>query len=297
MDAFVENHTLVKQETDYKYLILSGSGIKGLVCVGILNALENAGVLYDANGNFKLKGIAGTSFSSFFVALLGIGYTPIEIQSISLRLDTKKLRDRKLSNLGLFRKHGAYKGSFIYDLLGRLIQAKFKNPNYTLYDLYKKKGIRLIMMTTDLIHKKSITLDALNEYGSLSIRTAVQMSMAMPFLFETIPYEGRLFVDGSLLNNYPINVFDDEGPNPYVLGIRVISNDDTPLNCDTLLNYGVSLIQLYEETNPIILSEVDMKRSITVVTKNYSLTQLKLSRSEKLDLITTGTETIDTYFL
>jgi NTE family protein len=296
MDLFIENHNMVIEDRDYRYLVLSGSGIKGLVCCGILDALENAGILYDDRGKFKLKGIAGTSFSSFFVALLGVGYTPAEIQGIVMRLDTGKLRDRKLSKLGLIIKKGAHKGSTIYKLLGQLIQRKYGNPDFSLYHLYKRKGIRLVMMSTNIIDKKAISLDALNEYGHLPIRKAVQMSMAIPFLFEPIPYHHQLFVDGSLLNNYPINVFDDEGPNPYVLGIRVIFSDDTKLETNSLLKYGISLIQLYQETNPIMLAKADMMRTITVITKNYPLTQLRLSRSEKLDLITTGIESIETYF-
>jgi NTE family protein len=296
MDLFVENHTLVKQDNDYKYVVLSGSGIKGIVCAGILLSLDDAGVLYDDQGNFKLKGIAGSGFSSLFVALLGIGYTPSEIHGIAMRLNTSKLRDRKVPQIGLCFKRGGHRGSYIYKLLGELIEYKFGFPEFSLHDLYKRKGIRLILMATDLIHKKSIALDACNEYGRLPIRLAVQMSMAMPFLFEPIPYGDQLFVDGSVLNNYPINVFDDNGANPYVLGIRVISNDETPLETRSLLDYSVSVIQLYQETNPIVISEPDMMRTVTVVTKNYPLTQLKLTRSEKIDLITTGTTGIESHF-
>lgn len=297
MNLFIENHNLVIENNDYKYLVLSGSGIKGLVCCGILATLEDAGILYDDQGKFKLKGIAGTSFSSLFVALLGVGYTPAEIQGIIMRLDTGTLRDRKLSKLNFIVKKGAHRGSTIYKLLGSLIEAKYRDPDFTLYNLYKRTGIRLVMMTTDFIHKKSIALDALNEYGNLPIRKAVQMSMALPFLFEPIPYDNQLFVDGSLLNNYPINVFDEEGPNPYVLGIRVIFSDDTPLEVNSLLKYTISLVQLYQETNPITISVCDMMRTITVITKNYPLTKLKLSRSEKLDLMTAGIESVETYFL
>ena len=53
---------------------------------------------------------------------------------------------------------------------------------------------------------------------------AILMSISIPFLFTPFKYENKLYLDGGLTNNYPIDYFKDNIDN--TLGILV----HTPIN-------------------------------------------------------------------
>ena len=73
---------------------------------------------------------------------------------------------------------------------------------------------------------------------NVSIRTAVRISMGIPWVFEPVEFNGGLCVDGGVLDKYPIHAFDGEYPgdpvarlnlcpaNPEVLGLNIVSVDD-----------------------------------------------------------------------
>ena len=46
-----------KREKSYEYLVLSGGGIKGVCYCGALDVLERYHILYDGDGNRKIKGL------------------------------------------------------------------------------------------------------------------------------------------------------------------------------------------------------------------------------------------------
>lgn len=60
-------------------MVLSGGGAKGMAHIGVLKALEEAGI-YPYY-------ITGTSMGSIVAGLYAIGWTPDEIKNIALKID------------------------------------------------------------------------------------------------------------------------------------------------------------------------------------------------------------------
>jgi NTE family protein len=63
--------------------------------------------------------------------------------------------------------------------------------------------------------------------------------MSIPFIFQAVKFNNDLFVDGGLLNNYPIWIFGRDNPN--VLGLKLKQED--LVNVDRSINsfYDYSL--------------------------------------------------------
>lgn len=305
MDTFVENVNLVKENKDYKYLILSGGGIKGFAFCGAFNALEELGILYNIDGSFKLKGVAGVSIGSLFAVLLVVGYVPSEIQRIMLQFNTHKLKDKKhklsIASINLIRKKGLYRGKYLFKVLGELIMAKRGNPDYTFNQLYKDTDIRLAIPVVDLTNRKYTIIQPLTPYGNLPIRFVVRMSMAFPFMYEPIHFDNKIFIDGGVLNNYPIDIFDDGySENVYSIGLHIMSYNEVHEQSDDshLLNYAIALGELYAYNNDgLSLSTHNKLRTITIITNNYPLTQFTMPQEQKYELINLGSNCVHEFFL
>lgn len=309
---------------DYEYLVLSGGGIKGLSFVGALETLERLKVLYDDNNKFKLKGIAATSAGSIIGALYAIGYKSHELKMVIDNIDFDKIEDDKpgfiRDGINFLEDWGICPGDYIVEVLGELIKQKTGNPDYTLNDLYREKKMKLVIVTTEMCSQRSIYLYAghSNEkYSNLPIRQAVRMSMGIPFLFEPYVFDDGIFVDGGVLDNYPLHVFDGEypgdpkarvnecRPNPKVLGIKIMTSDEQ-MNYDlvekekitSLYQYGYSFINTFlTENERRIMTPSFWLRTIVVITPVYSLTKFELTENQKNQLVNIGAKSVNDFFI
>lgn len=312
-----------KSEKKYEYLVFSGGGIKGTTFLGALSVLEKQGILYDKDGNSKIKGYAGTSAGSIIAALLAVGYTRKELKKIMLNLDTVAMVDDKCGvirdTINFAKDYGLAPGNYIVKFLGDLIKKKTGNSNYTLDDLYRDKKIKLVIVGTDVNRERSIYfyhnhLD--KNYRNVPIKTAVRISMSIPFVFEPVLFNEGYCVDGGMLDNYPIHVFDGEypgdmraqmnlcPPNPNVLGMNILTTseiDNYLLNkrkdINGLWEYAMSFLGTFLTDNEIkIMTPSYWLRTINIRTKDYPLTDFSLTEEQKLVLIGNGKTSATEFF-
>lgn len=309
---------------DYRYLVFSGGGVKAFAYNGALGSLDKKEILYDDNGNLKIKGIAGTSAGAIVAGLIAIGYKPAELLDIMKHLNFNKLFHDDNGPItdayDFITSYGLCKGQTLIDLLGKLIRDKTGNEDYTLEDLYREKGITLVTVTTNLNCSCSIYMypgNPIKQYSNVAIKDAIRMSAGIPFAFEPITYNGDLFVDGGVLDDYPIHVFDGKfpgdpearlnlcPPNPYVLGLKIMPNNE-------LLNYQLAercnISGFYEYVDSFIntcLIDGDRRvmipsfwlRSIIIITPNYSITKDNLTIEQEKQLIELGIQYTNDFFM
>lgn len=310
---------IIKDTKDYEYLVLSGGGIKGLSYIGALQELNKFNILYDKDGKFKLKGIAGASAGTILASLLAVGYTIDELIPIMSNIDFAQIVDDKFGyvrdSFNLITKYGICKGQYLYDLMGDLIQKKTGDADYTLKQLYNTKNIKLIISVTNLTQNKMVYLNPQHShdaYADIPIRKCVRMSTSVPFLFEPYLHDGCLFADGGTLDNYPIEVFDvadpndinelywDVTPNYKVLGLKIITNnhdEDNICKIKNIYDYACSYVDTFLSNNDKkSLIKVNWIRTIFIITPNYSLTKFDLTEDQKTELIENGSEGVNKYF-
>lgn len=310
----------VKKGKNFEYLVMSGGGIKGICYCGVLETLDKMGYLYDAEDNFKLKGIAGTSAGSIIAGLLGVGFTPKEIRMILDDMDFNKIVDDKIGYVrdtyNFIEHYGVCPGKYIETLLGSLIENKTGDKDYTIAQLYEDKKVELVIVTTDMLHNKSIYLSPRNDkvYNrNIPIRKAIRMSMSIPFLYEPVNYEGQMCVDGGVLDNFAIHVFDGEypghpdgvlnllKPNPRVLGLKIVTKSQLEENKTNdiagIFNYSISYIDLFlTENEKRVMTPSNNLRTIQIVTEDYPLSEFNLSDEQKMELIDSGRKYTEEYF-
>ena len=204
-------------------LVMEGGGIRGIAYVGALQVLDSNGVLA------RIERVGGTSAGSIQACLLAVGYTPGEMHRELMKTSFSKLNDGgKLGLPGfirLTREKGWYKGDALRDWIARLVEHKTGSGELTFRQLHEQKakyGNKDLYITgTDLTHQRLIVFSH-ETYPDMKVADAVRISASIPFYFKPvwINHRGETFdnpkfteglsmvVDGGLIANYPIKIFD-----------------------------------------------------------------------------------------
>ncbi len=192
-------------------LALSGGGANGLSQIGVLKALDEAGITIDC--------IAGTSMGAIIGGLYSCGYRPEELEEIVQTLPWQSLislhNDYSRSNIFLEQQRIRDRSSVAirFEKLKLLIPTSLHSTQemtstldlLALNALYHASGdfstfpINFRAVSTDLVSGMRITLSS----GSLS--EAIRASSTIPILFEPIKRNSYQLVDGGLVANLPVD--------------------------------------------------------------------------------------------
>ncbi len=104
----------------------------------------------------------------------------------------------------------------------------------TIREYFPELNIKNICLTGTNYTDQKLEVFSIEKTPDMPIDVAVRISMSIPWAFKSVMYNGKEYVDGGCLNNYPMEIFDKvpylpEGPhyigeygqNLQTLGIRV----------------------------------------------------------------------------
>lgn len=187
-------------------LTLSGGGAKGLAHIGILKAIDSAGL--------KIDYITGTSMGAVIGALYAVGYSGIEIEKICMGMDWDALFSNQIPLQALSMEEKNQYSRFALDLpyinkkiklTTGLIEGQELNIKLSelFYRVSKTKdfnqfAIPFKCMATDLENGNLVVLDT----GNIVI--ALRASMAIPSIFTAVNIAEKRLVDGGLVRNFPV---------------------------------------------------------------------------------------------
>lgn len=205
-------HKIIGGSMAYNFsnLVFEGGGVKGIAYVGALAVLEEKGILKD------ITRVGGTSAGAINSILLGLGFSREETNSILWSLDFNKFTDdswgvgRDIERL--VREFGWHKGNNFRAWIGDLIKQKTGNSESTFADveaMKESKGFKsLYFMGTNLSTSFSEVFSA-EHTPRVCIADAVRISMSIPLFFAARKSSrGDVYVDGGVLDNYPVKMFD-----------------------------------------------------------------------------------------
>ena len=224
-------------------LVLEGGGIKGLGLVGAVLRLMRSG--------YTFPRVAGTSAGAIVAALVAAEITADELADVMDRLDYAAVPDRSPPGIpvvseviSLLSERGAYEGDyvrdFVHDELKRLGVTTFGDLRRTDRgadrNLEPYRRYKLVVTATDVTRGRLLRLPW--DYGLLNldpdkqlVADAVRASMSIPLYFEPVTLrdgmtgEPTTLVDGGVLSNFPIEIFDrTDSANPRwpTLGVKVV---------------------------------------------------------------------------
>jgi len=205
-------------------LVLSGGGAKGISHIGILQAIDSAGL--------KIDYLTGTSMGSIIGGLYAIGYNGKDIETISDNLDWDAILSNKpeYTDISIDEKdeYGKYSLELgIKDLKPQIGTGLIESeelwltlnelfmPVYNIKD-FSKFNIPFKCIATDLTNGKAVVL------SKGEIVTAVRASMAIPSVFTAIDYDSTKLVDGGIIRNFPVTDIKEMGAD-IVIGVNLFT--------------------------------------------------------------------------
>jgi NTE family protein len=289
-------------------LVLEGGGVKGIGLVGALAELERRG--------WEPACVAGTSAGAITAALVAAGYRSGELKDLLLELDFHDFEDRGWEDkiplpgreiLSILKDKGVFEGDHLHDWIAGLLEEKGVR---TFYDLRnhaeeenEQRRYRLRVIASDVTARELLVLPQDSgklgvEPDELSVADAVRMSMSIPLFFEPVTVNGHIIVDGGLLSNFPVWLFDSHGRKPRwpTFGLLLVEPDPRTSVGDRLdkgngglLDFFKALAQtVLEAHDRMYLQQADFARTIPIPTLGVRTTQFDLPQKRALELYESG---------
>jgi NTE family protein len=225
-------------------LALGGGAVLGAAHIGVIRALEEKGL--------SPKYIAGTSVGSLVGALYAFGKSWRDILEFTENLNWFDVSGVTLSRLGLLSNKKLSK--LLHEAIGDVDFADAPVP--------------LAVIATDISTGEKVVL------REGSVCSAVMASSCIPGVFEPVEVDGRLLVDGGIVENVPVRTLLDLGAE-YTIGVDLLARHSSkkPENIVELLiqslNFSLmALAKLQTEETDLLLTP-DLGRFNLVSTGHF----------------------------
>lgn len=229
-------------------LVLAGGGAKGAAHIGVIKYLEEIGMPIDY--------ITGTSMGSIIGGMYALGYSAHELDSIITRMDWPQYMSNNIEREYLSMSGRAFKDTYIFStpfntgefnkiflsslpsgfILGNSITNLFSCLSVGYGDSidFNTLPIPFACVATDMLTGDSVVLRS----GHLPL--AIRASMAIPGIFSPVYRNGKVLVDGGLVNNFPTSLCKEMGAD-IIIGVDI--SDEFPTTQEELRSLPQLMVQ------------------------------------------------------
>jgi predicted acylesterase/phospholipase RssA len=273
-----------------KCLVFAGGGIRGLAYIGALQYLRDVKCVDFGAHRPKLESLAGVSIGSLLALLICCGYSVPELISFGGEIthDDVMIPDPvRLFSGELSIDNGETLSAFIKEKLVR----KGFSPDTTFSQLFACTGIKFHVTVSDTTTASVVQITP-DSHPHLPVYLAVQASMSIPLIFPPVKSpEGHLWVDGGLLENFPIMRFDPSS----VLGFNFRWSMEKPGT--TLVTHMLRVMQIIQLPGDVaqkhLMSEAHQNRIVEidtgdVTTLGSAIAQESVSMETRTHLMAAG---------
>ena len=224
-------------------LVLSGGGAKGMAHVGVIRAMEKAGIRPDF--------VVGTSMGSVVGGLYAMGYSADELEQIIRSIDWDLIISNRVSfetiafeekeyynryllefpirNGKISLPSGLIEGQMLSEVLHYFTWPARKYHNFDEFPIPFRCIATDISTGEPVIFKEGYLHDALRS------------SIAIPTAFTAFQLDSTMVVDGGVVNNFPVDVVREMGAD-FVIGVNV--SDEDFIKAEKLEGFAAILMQL-----------------------------------------------------
>jgi predicted acylesterase/phospholipase RssA len=276
----------------YKFneLIIGSGGINIFCYIGALKSINE----YYPLKNFKY--LTGSSAGSLLCVLLNIGYTIEDIKELTFKININDFFDIKIINL--LNIGGFIDNSRIINLIKSTFITKNISINITFQELYELTNINLTMNSVNQTLNNIEYFNYINT-PNMKIIDCMLMSMNIPLIFPPIVYNNNLYVDGAVLDPYPINYHKDT----YKLGIVSITEYEkdfifssnnatdnilTSSNIDFMTNIKDLCLLIYYNYLKMFYSKKKYKNTIYILNIYHNEFNFNIDDGSKINLYDLG---------
>lgn len=280
--------------------VFSGGGVKGIAFVGAIKVCEERG--------YRWRRLAGTSSGAIIASLLAAGYNADELRKLMATLDYRKvIKSKKWGIIPFHRqirilfKLGMYSGDYLIKWIDNALKQKKVS---TFADLPSEKlTIIASNLSTGQILQLPKDAPLINlDPDRLKISYAIRMSISIPFFFDPIIIKTKkpqYIVDGGVLSNFPVWIFDDDLPDKYpTFGFNLRAKDPQHFH---QINGPFSMLHaiiatMLESQDMKYIEKQDAVRTIFIPTPGVKSTEFTISNKQQQSLYESGQEAARKFF-
>jgi NTE family protein len=204
-------------------VVLSGGGAKGAAHIGALRVIEEAGIPIDY--------VVGTSMGALIGGLYSVGYTTAQLDSILSTQDWKLMLSDRENPAEKPLAERMQSEQYALTVPFRASSPEINNGGFI-------KGVNIGHMLYRLLYpyNHAMQFDSLpipfacvavdiaggsaHEFHNGDLQEAMRASMSIPGLFTPVRRDGKVLVDGGIMNNYPMDVARKMGAD-IIIGVDV----------------------------------------------------------------------------
>jgi len=259
----------MKNKSDIKTLVCSGSGVKFLAFIGAYQKLWEEG--------FCFQKFIGTSGGALFSAFAAANCKPGDMLNIALEMDFQKLiRKRKLWWLDFFWSPAIYSTRKLEKFLAR----KLKELNIEKMSDFQND---ILFLATNITKNRILEISNKN-FPHMPVAKALIFSMNVPFLFRARWIRGSRIYDGGILANTPINFLQ---PNEKAIVMKIRGKQ----NCEPARN-TIGITRNIIETMMSALENYEKVRRKNIyyleIPVSYPSFDFGISKGEKKEIFDIG---------
>ncbi|HTG00066.1 MAG TPA: patatin-like phospholipase family protein [Nitrospirota bacterium] len=202
-------------------LVLGGGAARGFAHVGVIRALEQEKIPIDM--------VVGTSVGSLIGALYASDLNSFELEWTAFSLEKDDLFDYGV--FSALKGMGPAKG----DKLEEFVKKKVPVENI------EQLKMPFAAVATDLNRGQAVVLD------KGSVAKAVRASSAIPGVFSPVDYQGKMLVDGGVMDNIPVSVAKKKGAD-IVIAVD-ISENVTNFNITNIIDVMIQSLTIITNEN------------------------------------------------
>jgi len=184
-----------------KHLVISGGGPTMIKSLGACQHLEG--------DNFwkidDIQTIHGTSAGAVVGAMLCLKYDWETLNTYIIDRPWQEAFSFNIKSvLDAYTNRGIFSRKATEIVFKSLLLGKDLSLDITLKEFYDYCKIELYMYSFEINYFKMESI-SYKTYPDLQLLTALQMTSAIPLLISPVCIEGKCFIDGAVVSNYPLN--------------------------------------------------------------------------------------------
>lgn len=255
-----------------KHLVISGGGPTGLLSYGVASELAKKGFWHLAD----IQSIYGCSVGAYMGIILSLGYEWEWLDDYFIKRPWEKLVVASTTHLiDIYEKKCLINEHFFIEAMTPLLRAKELSDTITLKELYDYNHIEIHMYTANLNSVKIEKVDlSYKTHPDMPVIKALRMTMAVPLIFEPIFIDEACYIDGGILNNYPLNdcIEQQECDTDEILGLKNIwKSEFKPIHANSsIFDFLLGLMKRMQSAINTEPDQAEIKNNINCLTDNLS---------------------------
>ena len=276
-----------------KHIVISGGGPTMICSLGTIHNLVQKNYLNIQN----IESIYGTSAGSIVALLMCLKFDIETIYDYIIKRPWHQLFPINVEDIfNAYTKKGVFDIKIVEKILKPLFDAKDLSLDITLKEFYEYSKIEFHLFSFEI---NEFVLEDISylTFPDMALKQAILMSCSIPTLVTPVCFDGKCYIDGGIVSNYPLNFCIESGKKEEeILGLKnkFVNNNINRIDSEsTLLDFIINFF--FKSIHNLNMDKIQptIKNEIVSELNSLTLNEFKIALSsidKRVELYNKGVE-------